>query len=57
MRMSKLRCIVLLASLLFSSFLYAQAGKLPFQMVQANGKVFKAQDLQIGKAIVIIYFS
>lgn len=56
--MSKLQCIVLLASLLFSSFLYAQAGKLPpFQMVQANGKVFKAQDLPIGKPIVIIYFS
>lgn len=36
----------------------AQSGKLPpFRMVQANGKIFKAEDLPIGKPIVIIYFS
>ena len=36
----------------------AQQGKLPpFRMTQANGKVFKAQDLPMGKPIIIIYFS
>jgi thioredoxin-related protein len=44
--------------LLFGSALFAQAGKLPpFQMVQANGKIFRAQDLPVGKPILLIYFS
>lgn len=35
----------------------AQTGKLPpFSMMQGNGKVFKAQDLPMGKPIIIIYF-
>jgi hypothetical protein len=48
------------ASLLFltSSGLYSQSGKVPpFQMVQSGGKVFRAQNLPLGKPIVIIYFS
>ncbi len=37
---------------------YAQQGKLPpFQMMQASGTVFKAQNLPMGKPIVLIYFS
>ena len=37
---------------------YSQSGKVPpFQMVQANGRVFKAENLPMGKPIVIIYFS
>ena len=36
----------------------AQIGKLPpFQMLQANNKIFRAQNLPIGKPIIIIYFS
>lgn len=58
MKITKLPFTVLLALLLLGSFLHAQTGKLPpFQMVQANGKVFRAQDLPMGKPIVIIYFS
>lgn len=51
---------VLVLFLLFvaSSFLFAQSGKVPpFQMVQANGKIFKAQNLPMGKPILLIYFS
>ncbi len=44
--------------LLVNTIVFSQAGKLPpFKMMQENGKVFKAQDLPIGKPIVIIYFS
>jgi hypothetical protein len=36
----------------------AQANKLPpFRMVQSDGKIFKAEDLPMGKPIIIIYFS
>lgn len=36
----------------------AQSGKVPpFRMMQADNKVFRAQDLPIGKPIVLIYFS
>lgn len=36
----------------------AQSGKLPpFRMVQANGKLFKAENLPFEKAIILIYFS
>ena len=45
-------------ALLGAATAQAQAGKLPpFRMVQANGKIFRAEDLPIGKPIVIIYFS
>lgn len=43
---------------LTSSAMYCQSGKVPpFQMMQSGGKVFRAQDLPMGKPIVIIYFS
>lgn len=59
MKSSKRCFAVLLVLLLFaSSFLQAQSGKLPpFAMMQANGKVFRAQDLPIGKPILLVYFS
>jgi len=41
-----------------SSNTYSQSGKIPpFKMIQANGKLFSAQDLPIGKPVIIIYFS
>jgi peroxiredoxin len=52
--------LILLLSwlLLVNTAVFAQAGKLPpFRMMQANGKVFKAEDLPMGKPIIIIYFS
>jgi len=43
--------------LLVSVRVCAQSGKIPpFSMMQGSGKVFKAQDLPIGKPIIIIYF-
>ena len=36
----------------------SQVGKLPpFQMMQVNNKLFKAQNLPMGKPILIVYFS
>ncbi len=36
----------------------AQSGKLPpFRMMQPGGKIFKAENLPMGKPIIIIYFS
>lgn len=59
MSIRKIRLIILLAVLvLVNTIVFAQAGKLPpFRIIQANGKVFKAEDLPIGKPIIIIYFS
>lgn len=37
---------------------YSQSGKIPpFQIIQSDGTVFKAENLPMGKPIVIIYFS
>jgi thioredoxin-related protein len=37
---------------------HCQAGKLPpFAIMQANGKIFRAHQLPVGKPIVIVYFS
>lgn len=37
---------------------FSQSGKVPpFRIVQADGRVFLAQNLPVGKPIVIIYFS
>jgi hypothetical protein len=50
----------ILASLLLivSQNIFAQKGKLPpFKMIKADGSIFRAQDLPMGKPIVIIYFS
>ncbi|MRR22015.1 hypothetical protein EG830_03430 [bacterium] len=54
-----LRCLfALVIMLLLSSEADSQPNKVPpFQMMQANGKVFSARNLPTGKAIVIIYFS
>jgi thioredoxin-related protein len=53
-----LQSILLLFIILFWNLnSIAQAGKIPpFSMMQANGKVFKAQDLPLGKPIIVIYF-
>jgi len=50
--------VLLLAGMLVTSTISAQSNKIPpFQMMQADGKVFKAQYLPLGKPIVLIYFS
>ena len=44
--------------LVISQEVYSQSGKIPpFQMMQSNGKVFKAENLPMGKPIIIVYFS
>jgi thiol-disulfide isomerase/thioredoxin len=44
---------------LFSiSLAEAQEGKLPpFRMMQPGGRIFKAEELPVGKAVLIFYFS
>lgn len=50
--------VFLIASLLIFQDAYSQSGKVPpFRMVQADGKIFRAEQLPMGKPIVIIYFS
>jgi hypothetical protein len=50
--------ILTVVVLLASSPAYSQSGKVPpFRMMQTGGKVFRAQDLPMGKPIVIVYFS
>jgi thiol-disulfide isomerase/thioredoxin len=50
--------LVVMATLAAPSNAGAQANKLPpFRMVQSNGKIFKAEDLPMGKPIILIYFS
>jgi hypothetical protein len=49
---------VSLSLLLISVTANAQSGKVPpFRIIQSNGKIFKAEDLPLGKPIIIIYFS
>jgi thiol-disulfide isomerase/thioredoxin len=37
---------------------FSQAGKIPpFRIILANGKLFKAEELPMGKPVAIIYFS
>ena len=44
--------------LIVSQDIYSQTGKVPpFKMIRADGKLFRAHDLPIGKPIIIIYFS
>jgi hypothetical protein len=44
--------------LLIPSVAYSQSNKVPpFRMISTDGKVFRAEDLPLGKPIVIIYFS
>lgn len=50
--------ILLFVTLLIFQCAYPQSGKVPpFRMLQSNGKIFRAEELPIGKPIVIIYFS
>lgn len=50
--------VLLLAGVFFVSTVSAQSNKIPpFQMMQADGKIFKAQYLPLGKPIILIYFS
>lgn len=58
--MDKMIRLFLVSLLMFlaSSPTYSQINKIPpFQMMQANGKVFPAGNLPVGKPIIIIYFS
>jgi len=51
---------LILYSLLFIGFhvAIAQTGKVPpFRIVKVDGNIFKAEDLPLGKPILIIYFS
>ena len=59
MKVNKLAYLLLLGWMISISITASsQAGKLPpFKMLLSNNKVFKAQDLPMGKPIVIIYFS
>ena len=44
--------------LLFDSFAYSQSERVPpFQMILHTGKLFRAQNLPMGKHIIIVYFS
>jgi cytochrome oxidase Cu insertion factor (SCO1/SenC/PrrC family) len=54
-----MRCILLSAMmLLIPSVTHSQSNKVPpFKITQADGKVFFAGNLPLGKPIVIIYFS
>lgn len=54
----KLAAVLLIATLFFKNTATAQPNKLPpFRMSMANGKQFKAEDLPLGKPILLIYFS
>jgi len=58
--MRKKIIFVLISFLLMSasSAAYSQTQKVPpFQMTLQSGKIFRAQDLPIGKHIIIVYFS
>lgn len=56
---NKLIFLILISVLSFVHLnTYAQKGKVPpFQMVLSNNMVFKAQNLPVGKPIILIYFS
>lgn len=50
--------VIVMLLLLCSLHLSAQSGKVPpFRMIQPDGNVFRAQDLPMGKPIIMIYFS
>ena len=57
------RSLIVIVSIVFLSVTntlegHCQRGKLPpFAMMQANGKIFRAHELPMGKPMVIIYFS
>lgn len=56
--MKKVLSTILFMALIFQGSVSAQAGKVPpFRMIQGNGALFRAQDLPMGKPIIILYFS
>jgi thiol-disulfide isomerase/thioredoxin len=57
--MNRIVFFILAGLMILTSFnAYSQPGKIPpFQIIQSNGRVFKAENLPFGKPIVIIYFS
>ena len=55
---TRISFILLLISLFHFSITYALTGKVPpFRMVLKNGQVYKAENLPLGKPILIFYFS
>jgi thioredoxin-related protein len=58
MKTSGVRFVLMILFVMTTHILHAQKGKLPpFKILQANGKVFTAHDLPMGKPILIVYFS
>lgn len=57
--MRKLHAFFMMSLMLAASpAIYSQTQKLPpFQMMLHDGKVFRAQNLPLGKHIIIVYFS
>lgn len=56
--MKQVRVLLILILCLTTAPAFTQSGKVPpFRIVQADGRVFMAQNLPVGKPIVIIYFS
>lgn len=56
--MKKIFFAILFITIVFHTSANAQQGKVPpFKMIQGNGKIFRAQDLPMGKPIIILYFS
>jgi thiol-disulfide isomerase/thioredoxin len=50
--------VIIILGLGFAFNSYGQFEKVPpFRMMQANGKIFRAEDLPMGKPILIVYFS
>jgi cytochrome oxidase Cu insertion factor (SCO1/SenC/PrrC family) len=50
--------ILLFLLVIIPSNIYSQSNKVPpFQIIQANGRLFRASQLPMGKPIVIVYFS
>ena len=58
-----IRSLIVFVSILLLSFSKTikgncQSGKLPpFAIMQANGKIFRAHELPVGKPMLIVYFS
>jgi AhpC/TSA family. len=53
-------CLIILIGWMvcISSSAYTQQGKIPpFRVIQSDDKIFKAEELPMGKPIIIIYFS
>jgi thiol-disulfide isomerase/thioredoxin len=49
--------MAILSFILSPTILCQAKGLPPFKIIQSDGKVFRAQDLPVGKPVIIIYFS